>query len=98
MHNMAYLIGRITNEEIKVKKDGTSIINIVVQRPYKDENGIYGTDFIDVLLTGSIATNVKEYCKKGDLVGVKGRLTTKKNNIIIIADKISFLASKRGNK
>ena len=96
MHNLAYLIGRITNEEIKVKKDGTSIINMAVQRPYKDENGIYGTDFIDVLLTGSITTNVKEYCKKGDLVGVKGRLTTKKNNIIVIADKISFLASNRG--
>ena len=51
-----------------------------------------------------MAENTTEYCKKGDLVGIKGRLQNrsyedeqgeKKYITEVIVDKISFLASKK---
>lgn len=53
----------------------------------------------DILYTitfngNDIINNVKEYCKHGDLVGVKAKLG--KDNVII-ADKITFLSSKNQN-
>ena len=72
MSNMFYLIGYIVSElqinEIENRK--VSIITLAVTRSYQNEYGLYDTDFIDVALFGDIAKNVKEFCKKGDLVGV----------------------------
>ena len=79
-------------------------INLAVQRSYENENGIYETDFIRCILWNGIAKNTSEYCHKGDLVGVKGRLQTRKYEdenkedkyiTEVIVDKVSFLASKR---
>ncbi len=103
---MVYLIGRLTdNPEIRELDGGKSMltINLAVQRSYKNENGIYETDFIRCILWNGIANRTCEYCKKGDLVGVKGRLQSRsfendgKMQYIteVIVDKVSFLASKR---
>ena len=107
MHNVVYLIGRLTEDptlkSIGEEKDMLTI-NLAVQRSYKNENGIYETDFIRCILWNGIAKNTSEYCHKGDLVGVKGRLQTsqyedenKEDKYIteVIVDKVSFLASKR---
>ena len=104
MHNMVCLIGRIC-DDVTIEKDGDkNIANITmaVQRSYKNEDGIYETDFIDVVLYNQLATHTADYCKKGDLVGVKGAIQnlmvgdTKKT--FVIADKISFLASSKGKE
>ena len=107
MHNVVYLIGRLTEDpalkSIGEEKDMLTI-NLAVQRSYKNENGIYETDFIRCILWNCIAKNTSEYCHKGDLVGVKGRLQTRKYEdenkedkyiTEVIVDKVSFLASKR---
>lgn len=107
MHNVVYLIGRLTEDptlkSIGEEKDMLTI-NLAVQRSYKNENGIYETDFIRCILWNGIAKNTSEYCHKGDLVGVKGRLQTRKYEdenkeekyiTEVIVDKVSFLASKR---
>ena len=37
-----------------------------------------------------------EYCKKDDLVGIKGRIECKENNPVkIIAEKVTFLSNNR---
>ena len=106
MHNMVYLIGRLTeNPEVKKLDEGKSrlSINLAVQRSFKNEEGLYETDFIRCILWNGIASHTSEYCHKGDLVGVKGRLQTRKYEEAeetkyiteVIVDKISFLASKR---
>ena len=107
MHNVVYLIGRLTEDptlkSIGEEKDMLTI-NLAVQRSYKNENGIYETDFIRCILWNGIAKNTSEYCHTGDLVGVKGRLQTRKYEdenkedkyiTEVIVDKVSFLASKR---
>ena len=81
MHNVVYLIGRLTEDptlkNIGDEKDMLTI-NLAVQRSYKNENGLYETDFIRCILWNGIAKSTSDYCHKGDLVGVKGRLQTRK--------------------
>ena len=106
MHNLVYLIGRLCEDTVtKEYEDGKSMltINLAVQRSFKNENGIYETDFIRCILWNGIAAHTSEYCKKGDLVGVKGRIQNrsyddsgeKKYITEVIVDKVSFLASKK---
>ena len=47
----------------------------------------------------NIAENTKEYCDKGDLLGIKGRIESEvvdnKKYTIIVAEKVTFLSSKK---
>ena len=104
MHNLVYLIGRLTEDpEMRQYDEGKNRLSIklAVQRSFKNESGLYDTDFIRCILWNGIATHTSEYCHKGDLVGVKGRLQTrtyeeneeKKYITEVIVDKVSFLAT-----
>lgn len=106
MQNVVFLIGRLVGDPELKKSDNErdyATITLAVQRSFKNSNGIYETDFIRCKLWNGIATNVHEYCKKGDLVGVKGRIQIRsyeeneetKYITEIIADKVSFLSSKK---
>ena len=101
MLNQLTLIGRLVSDlQLNETENKTKECNITlaVPRNYKNEDGIYETDFISVRLCNEIATKVVEYCKKGDLLGIKGRVQTKqeenKNTIEIIVERVSFLTSK----
>ncbi len=104
MLNQLVLVGRLVRDpEVSKTDNGTkySHITLAVPRSYKNSNGEYETDFIDCTLFQIIATNTKEYCKKGDIVGVKGRLEsnvyekngTKNYTTQVIAEKVTFLSS-----
>lgn len=101
MLNNLVLVGRLAEtpilEESLNGKKVTTII-LVVPRSYKNEYGEYDTDFIPVSLVGSIAETTCEYCRKGDIVGVKGRLARLSyGELQVIADKITFLNSNSNN-
>lgn len=49
---------------------------------------------IPIKVSENILNNVKEYCKIGDVIGIKGMINMMGTSITIIADKITFLASK----
>lgn len=102
MNNYVLLIGRITHTpEVQDSIDDKKycIITIAINRSYKNSEGVYETDYIPVRLDGSIATNTADYCKQGDLVGVRGSLKkTIDGRLQVYADKITFLASKDINK
>ena len=106
MLNQVVLVGRLTSDpEVVVLEGGhkKSIFNVAVPRSFKNSNGEYETDFIRCLLWDAIATSTAEYCHKGDLVGIKGRLQTRSYEVDnekkyiseVIVDKVSFLASKK---
>lgn len=95
MLNQVILIGRIKN----IFNEGTyTLMELTSQRPYKNEEGIYPTDIIEVRLTGNIADRTRIYCKQGDLVGIKGRLETERTQLQIIVSKITFLSSTEANE
>lgn len=102
MLNQIVLVGRLVQDpEIKELENGakTSYITLAVSRSYKNSDGIYEADFIPVRLYKGIAENTTEYCKKGDVIGVRGRVQTKqeedKNIIEIVAEKVTFLSSRK---
>lgn len=100
MLNQVVIVGRLVEEPTIKEENGKELctITLAVQRSYKNMNGEYETDFIPCILWNGIAQNTVEYCHKGDVVGVKGRLQTVKmasgSVIEIVAEKITFLSSK----
>lgn len=102
MLNQIVIVGRMTGDVKKIDGKTCGEITLAVQRSYKNEEGIYETDFIDCQLNGGLLENVKDYCKKGDVVGVKGRLQTlvvdDVKTTIVIAEKVTFLSSNKGGE
>lgn len=97
MNNTVMLIGRLVSDpQINETENGKiTDITLAIHRYFRNEEGIHETDFIPVRLYTGIAETTTEYCKKGDLVGVKGRVERLSGeDLKIIADKVSFLASK----
>lgn len=95
MLNQIVLVGRIVKiEERETSTETTlSVVTISVPRSYKNINGEYDIDFIEVTLWNNIAKNTMEYCHKGDLIGIRGRIECNKE-LRIVADKITFLSNK----
>ena len=110
MVNQLILVGRLVKSpELELTESGkkVSIITLAVPRSYKNANGEYETDFLDCTLWTLIAENTSEYCKTGDILGIKGRLQTriiekedgtKYKKMEIVAEKVSFLASAKNSK
>jgi single-strand DNA-binding protein len=110
MLNQIVLVGRLTsNLEVKELEGGKKLttMTLAIPRSFKNENGEYETDFITCRLFNNIAENTAEYCKKGDIVGVKGRLQSiVEENVLeekvfkteVIAEKVTFLSSRSSNE
>ena len=105
MVNQVVLVGRLTKDPEIIIHDNNkkrAVLDLAVQRCFKNINGEYETDFFRCIVWNGIAENVCEYCKKGDVVGVKGRLQTRKYEkdeelkyiTEVIAERVSFLSSK----
>lgn len=65
-----------------------------IKQLYKDnvENGEEEI-YIPVMLSDSIMKRTKQYCDINDIVGVKGWLRNRDGKLIVMADKLTFLAS-----
>ena len=108
MLNQAVFVGRLVADPIvrETDKGNVSNITLAVPRPYKNEHGEYEADFIDFVLWKGVAENTAEYCKKGDMLGIKARVQSdfkeydgeRKKVLSIVAEKISFLTSKARDK
>lgn len=98
MLNQTVLVGRLVSDpQINETENGKEITTIIlaIPRSYKNMNGEYESDFIDVTLWKGVAESTCEYCKKGDLIGIKGRVQKldTDNEMRIIAEKVTFLSS-----
>lgn len=103
------LVGRLTRD-ITVNKSEKGVrvatISLAIPRSFKNMEGGYDTDFVDCVAFDNIADNTSEYCGKGDIVGVKGRVQSRavekdgKTLYLteIIAEKVTFLSSKKADE
>lgn len=99
MVNQVILVGRLTNKPILEERGDKvySKVTLATPRNYKNINGEYDTDFIDVVLINTVAESCVEYCEQGDLIGVRGNLQRLKDKTLKVhAEKITFLSSKLG--
>ena len=105
--NHVALVGRLTsNPEVKELDDGSVrvVITLAVSRDYRNNDGIIDTDFIRCTLWSGIASATKDYCHKGDVIGIRGKLHSKtyeneqqeKRTILeVCVDKVTFITSKK---
>ena len=94
----------VQDPELRQTENGRKVANVTlaVPRSFKNSNGEYETDFINCVLWKGIAESTVQYCKKGDLVGIKGRIQSreceideqvKKQVVEVVAEKVTFLYS-----
>lgn len=98
MLNNLVLVGRLVDDvEVIETENENKIYHIVlaIPRQFKNAEGIYETDFIPCILYNVIGKNTNQLCKKGDLVGIKGRLESQGGKVNIIAEKVTFLSSNK---
>lgn len=107
MLNQSVLVGRLVKDpELYETENGNKVTNITlaVPRSYKNVNGEYDTDFINCVLWKGVAENATTYCKKGDLLGVKGRIQSRtiqldedvnRQIVEVVAEKVTYLSSSR---
>ena len=105
--NNVMLVGRLTGD-LEIVDYGNemkrSVVTLAVPRTYKNQDGIYETDFLRCVLWNGIAKKAHDYCKKGDMVCIKGRIQVrnyenenkeKRHLTEIIAESIAFVSSTR---
>lgn len=104
MNNLFMLVGRITKDlELRYTKDNKAVcdINIAVS------NGKDDTSFIKVAVWNKTAETTAQYCKKGDLIGVRGLIKNhnwedeegnKHYDYTFLADRVSFLSTKKSDE
>ena len=107
MLNKVILTGRLTAApELKTTTTGTSVttFSIAVQRNYKNADGSYSTDFINITAWRNQAEFISRYFEKGQLITVVGSLQSrnyedkngnKRTAFEVIVEEALFAESKR---
>lgn len=89
MFNMFCVVGKVNNIDLK---DDICRFTLRVPRSFKSKDGEYEEDLITIQVFNNLSDTLNEYCKVGDLVGVKGRIQS--SNILVV-EKVTFLSSKK---
>jgi single-strand DNA-binding protein len=79
--NSVALVGRLTREnELRYSTgdNATAILknSIAVQRKFKNAEGNYDADFINITAFGKSAEFIANYFTKGSMIGINGRIQT----------------------
>lgn len=106
MINQVTLVGRLTKDpEIKKTAEGTAVANVTlaVNRHFRNHNGEIDSDFVQCTLWRKAAENTVQYCRKGSVVGITGRLQTRHYDnqdgrriyiTEVVAETVRFLSAK----
>lgn len=107
MFNKVVLVGRISTDlELRQTNNGKSYcrFNLAVNKNYKNEYGVYETDFIPITVWGKSAENTVTYQNKGSLILIDGSISMSNytdqngNNrtlFEVMAQNVQFLGNKR---
>lgn len=110
MINRIVLTGRITRDlDLKSTQGGHSVVGftLAVDRARKNDNGEREADFIRCTAWNKTAETMSQYCGKGSLIGVDGRLQTRSYDdrngqrvyiTEVVVDHMSFLDSHNGQQ
>lgn len=106
MINQVTLVGRLTKDpDMRVTTEGAHVahITLAVSRHYRNHNGEIEADFVQCTLWNKAADNTVQYCRKGSVVGITGRLQTRNYEnkegkrvyvTEVVAESIRFLGPK----
>src|SRR5690625_1930929 len=106
MLNRVVLVGRLTKDpDLRYTPNGVAVANftIAMHRPFTNQDGTREADFINCVVWRRPAENLANYMKKGNQVGVDGRLQSRSYEgqdgktvyvTEVVADSVQFLESK----
>ena len=106
MINQVTLVGRLTKDpEIRVTNEGIPVthLTLAVNRHFKNQNGQIDADFVQCTLWRKAAENTAQFCRKGSVVGITGRIQTRnyENNegrrvyvTEVVAEGVQFLGKR----
>lgn len=109
MINQVVLVGRLTKDpELRYTPNGiaTSTFTIAVNRAFTNQQGEREADFINCVVWRKSAENLANYQKKGNLIGITGRIQTRSYEgqdgkrvyvTEVVCEEISFLEPKSKN-
>ena len=109
MINQVTLVGRLTRDpELRRTPDGLPVttVTLAVSRQFRNQHGEIEADFVQCTLWKKYAENTAQYCRKGSVVGVTGRLQTRHYDnkegkrvyvTEVVAESIRFLSGKPNN-
>lgn len=117
MLNSVVLIGRLVETPVLKVYDNDLVVTsfpLAVPRPFRNHEGEIDTDYIRCVFWDITAKNVSEYCIKGDLIAVRGRIqsrlaevnfetngeTLKKKITVleVVGERVVFLSTARSKK
>jgi single-strand DNA-binding protein len=106
MINQVTIVGRLTRDpELRKTSEGLSVtsITLAVSRQFRNQRGEIEADFVPCTLWKKAAENTAQYCRKGSVVGVTGRLHSRQYDnkegkrvyvTEVVAESIQFLGAK----
>ena len=80
MINQVTLVGRLTKDpDLRYTAEGKAVSNVTVavNRPFRNKEGDYEADFVQCTLWKKTAENTAQYCRRGSIVGITGRIQTR---------------------
>lgn len=107
--NQTILIGRLANDpELKFTPSGVAVSNfrLAVKREYKNAEGNYDADFIDIVAWRQNAEFVGNHVVKGDQVAVRGGIQVRtyqaqdggnRRVTEVVAEQVNLLSKKNQN-
>lgn len=107
--NHVILVGRLTGTPEIIESENhvkRTVVTLAVPRTFKNAEGVYDTDFLKCVLWNGIAQRASEYCKKGDVVCMRGRLQVSKFMDVnglqkyyteVVVESIAFVTSVKEN-
>lgn len=79
MINRVVLVGRMTKDpDIRYTGNGTAVTNFTIAlNRFGAQEGQQQADYINCVVWNKVAQSVADYCSKGSLVGIDGRLQSR---------------------
>ena len=108
MINQVTLVGRLTKDpELRYTPDGHAVSNVTVALNRNFRSGTdQAADFIQCTIWKKAAENTAQYCRKGSIVGITGRIQTRNYEgsdgkrvyvTEVVAEYIKFMDSKKAD-
>ncbi|MDR2834478.1 MAG: single-stranded DNA-binding protein [Streptococcaceae bacterium] len=106
MINNVVLVGRLTKDaDLRYTPNNRAVatFTLAVNRQFKNPQGQYDADFINVVIWGQSAEALAKYTSKGSQIGVTGRIQTRNYEnqqgqrvyvTEVVADSFQFLESR----
>lgn len=109
MINQVTLVGRLTKDpELRYTPDGKAVSNITlaVNRNFRNTVGNYEADFVQCIIRKKSAENTAQYCKKGTIIGITGRIQTRRYEnqegkyvyvTEVVTERVQFIGTKQND-